>query len=269
VRLFLNNLFALKPKVEPGPPFQPPEGFVWVPPGEFVLGGKDGFDIQIARLDEGVFSARAPVTNAEYALFVESDGYREPRYWTEEGWAQREKDGWTEPRFWDDERYNEPDRPVVGVSWYEATAYCNWLTVHWLVGAQHAAPLPTGYAVRLPTEHEWEKAARGVDGREYPWGDEWIEGRCNSSELGFGRTSPVGEFSPEGDSPYGLWDAAGNVWEWNLGQMGSARVLRGGSWFNNRRYARCASRSRDYPYYRLDDFGFRVVVSPVSPLSAL
>jgi len=227
VRLFLGDLFALELKPEPGPPSEPPEGFVWVPPGEFVLGGRDGLDLQIARLEEGVFAARAPVTNAQYARFVAETGYSRPKHWR--GPRPSEE---------------LADHPVVYVSWNDAVAYAEW------AGA------------RLPTEQEWEKAARGCDGREYPWG-EWVEGRCNSDEAGIGGTTPVGKFSPGGDSVYGLQDAAGNVWEWtdSRWETGSdRRVLRGGAFLNYEWDSRCAYRIRDNPDDRYTNIGFRVVV---------
>jgi len=253
VRLFLTGLFALEPKPEPPPPCEPPEGFVWVPPGEFILGGKNGLDVQIARLDEGFFAARTPVTNAEFARFLDDGGYDRPGCWTEAGWKEKESRGWTRPNYWEDRRFNDPSQPVVGISWYEALAYCNWLAAK------------TGRHYRLPTEQEWEKAARGYDGREYPWG-EWAEGRCNTKEAGIGRTTPVGQFSPDGNSPYGLQDAAGNVWEWMASEEGALRVLRGGSFDYDRVGARCASRDGSYPNHRRSwHLGFRLVVSPISP----
>ncbi len=179
IRQFLTGLFAMALKQEPGPPCKPPEGFVWVPPGEFIQGSVDGLDLQITRLDKGFFAARMPVTNAHYALFVEKTQHKPPRHW--EGKYPHEI----------------AERPVVNVTWHDAAAYAEW------AGA------------RLPTEEEWEKAARGYDGREYPWG-EWAEGRCNTYEEGIRDVSPVGQFSPTGDSPYGLQDAAGNVWEWTV-----------------------------------------------------
>jgi formylglycine-generating enzyme required for sulfatase activity len=207
--------------------------------------------------------ARVPVTNAQYQLFVEATDHELPPHW-EDGRPPKGLES----------------HPVVRVTWHDAIAYCHWLSE------------VTGKPVTLPSEAEWEKAARGAKGRrEYPWGDEWDETKCNTDELGLGGTTPVGIF-PEGVSPYGCLDMAGNVWEWTRslwGEDGSEpdfkypytptdgrenleagngvlRVLRGGSWDNYRRYARCAYRLR---HLRLVDLGFRVVVSPASPASVL
>jgi formylglycine-generating enzyme required for sulfatase activity len=144
---------------------------------------------------------KTPVTNAQFRPFVAGDGYRNRDYWTEAGWEWREESKIMTPRYWDDMKWNGDDYPVVGVSWFEAVAYCRWLTAQ------------TGIPFRLPTEAEWEKAARGPDGRIWPWGNIWEDGRCNSKEAGKERTTPVGSF-PDGASPYGVLDMAGNVWEW-------------------------------------------------------
>jgi formylglycine-generating enzyme required for sulfatase activity len=227
---------------------------VYVPPGPFVIGGKDGFPLQIARLEEGFFIGRYPVTNAEYRRFVEAGGYEEQEYWSDEGWQWKQKEEWTKPRYWDDPEWNQPDQPVVGVSWYEAKSYARW------VGG------------RLPTEMEWEKAARGIDGREYPWGDKFDWKRCNTNESGIGKTTPVGKYSPQlypelvegGDSPYGLADMAGNVWEWCADwydKEKTFKLLRGGSWYDYLWDARCSYRGRITPHYGIDDGGFRVAKS--------
>jgi formylglycine-generating enzyme required for sulfatase activity len=130
---------------------------------------------------------RYPVTVAEYACFVRA-GHAAP---------QR---GTYRPITWDDQ-LKRLDHPVVCVTWHDAVAYAAWL-----------AKL-TGQSWRLPTEAEWEKAARGTDGRIYPWGDAFDKARCNVSESGIGTTTPVGSY-PNGASPYGAQDMAGSVWEW-------------------------------------------------------
>jgi len=157
---------------------------------------------------------------------------------------------------------------VVGVSWYEAAAYCGWLT----------AELDDGHTYRLPTEAEWERAARGSQGHRYPWGDEWREERCNSVEAGLGATSPVGLF-PRGAAEGGIHDMVGNVWEWCRDwygadyyarsqdarnptgpKRGSGRVLRGGSWYNSGpSRCRCGVRNWNAPWSRVGGMGFRCV----------
>jgi hypothetical protein len=228
VRFFLNNLFALEPKAEPGPPCELPDGFAWVPPGEYILGGQYGVEVQIARLEEGFFIARTPVTNAKYARFVAETGHKVPKHWKGK-WPPGES----------------ANHPVVYVTWHDAAAYAEWA------------------GLRLPTEEEWEKAARGYDGREYPWGDGFDESRCNTAESGIGATMSVGQYSPRGDSPYGLQDAAGNVWEWTQSEVGSGyRVVRGGSWLSAQLDARCTCRVWFDPDGSRDYLGFRCV-SPV------
>ena len=170
---------------------------------------------------------------------------------------------------------NDPDNcPVRYMSWHDAVAYCQWLTSAW----RSSGKIGVSDVVRLPTEAEWEKAARGIDRREYPWGKEFEADRANTSELGVGTTSPVGCF-PRGASPYGCLDMAGNVWEWvqskdekypyraddgreDLSDQNAARVVRGGSWYFYQVFARCASRSVSHPASRLDYSGFRYVLSP-------
>jgi len=200
---------------------------VCVPTGKFLY-GDDKKEVELPEF----WIDKAPVTNAEYARFVAETEHNPPRYW-----------GGTAPA------KETTDHPVVSVSWYDATAYAKWA------------------GGRLPTEEEWEKAARGADGREYPWG-EWAEGHCNSLEAGVGGTTPVGQYSPQGDSPYGCVDMAGNVWEWSASEhelASGTRVFRGGSWGLDRGFARCAYRGWDIPDYFGNEVGLRVVVSPGSP----
>ncbi len=168
-----------------------------------------------------------PVTNAQYSRFVGGTDHSPPRHW--EGGAYPAEKG---------------THPVVYVTWHDAVAYAEWA------------------GKRLPTEEEWEKAARGSDGRAYPWGD-WEEGRCNTEEAGIGDTTPVGQYSPGGDSPYSCADMAGNVWGWTATREGRGRVVRGGSWDFYRGRARCAYRFRLFPIYSYDYGGFRCI-SPIS-----
>ena len=181
-----------------------------------------------------------PVTNGQYELFVKAEGYKNSEWWTEAGWEWREENNVTAPVYWRDGKWNRPNLPVVGVCAHEADAFATWA------------------GVRLPTKEEWEAAARGTDGRVYPWGDEWEAGRCNSYELSeLRRTSPVGAF-PRSQTVFGCGDMSGNVWEWVAGE-GSERVLRGGSWFNGARYCRCSNRNSNHANNRYVSTGFRVV----------
>lgn len=164
------------------------------------------------------------------------------------------------PAYWDDPTLNAPTRPVVGVNWFEARAYSCWLS------------RVTGLSFDLPAEAAWEKAARGEQGRTYPWRGKFDPRRCNTLESGIGMPSPVGLFA-DGASPLGVLDPAGNVWEWTASfyqaypgadPAGSSaygetyRVLRGGSWNFNRWDARCAYRVRSVPDYFNLSIGFRI-----------
>jgi len=216
--------------------------------------------------------SRYPVTNAEFGRFIEDDGYQARDHWTEAGWQMKEKENWTQPRYWDDEKYNVSAQPVVGVSWYEAVAYCRWLAAK------------TGKPYRLPTESEWEKVARGPDGHRYPWGDQPPTPELCNFGNNVGHPTPVGQYSPLGDSPYGCGDMAGNVWEWCATRWQeeyplpkedewdddyldgtSLRVRRGGSFGLDLRYVRGALRYWYNPYFRNGDSGFRVVAAAASP----
>lgn len=214
-----------------------------------------------------------PVTNAEFAEFIRDGGYARPEWWTAMGWKwQRGRLSQQPlPAFWHESRLNGAHHPVVGVSWYEAVAFCRWLS------AQDQR------IYRLPSEAEWEYAARGANStRHFPWGDRFEPGCCNTAEAGFGGTTPVSHF-PNGVSPFGVWDLAGNVFEWTLSKWGvnwqelqfpypyrandgreemegsGARVIRGGSWFNPYPEARCAYRARYLAGSRASNIGFRVV----------
>lgn len=196
--------------------------------------------------------ARYPVTNAEYQRFVAARGSESPM-------------GWREGQYPD----GRGDEPVTHVSWKDAKTYCLWLSER------------TGKVYDLPTEAEWEKAARGTDGRVWPWGDDRDPTKANSLEDGPGGTTPVGSYSPAGDSPYGLADMAGNVWEWTRSLLRpypyekddgreseegeGQRVLRGGVFFYALWDARSCARFWDNPVRRNWSYGFRLVVRPSSP----
>ncbi len=167
--------------------------FVVIPAGDFLMGSDLKKDRR-ADTDEQpqhalsvseFFIMRYPVTNAQYRQFVEAAGHRAALFW-KNGEFPADRAG----------------HPVVGVSYRDAIAFCRW------AGEQ------TGLPLRLPTEPEWEKAARGPDGRLYPWGDQWEAGKCNTREAKLRGTTPVGQFSPAGDSPYGVAELGGNVQEW-------------------------------------------------------
>lgn len=174
--------------------------FVRIPAGEFIIGsdtriyrqaGSDELPQHTLSVSD-FFIMRHPVTNGQYQLFLQATGHRAPLYWKGDAF---------------DATY--ASLPVVGVSFADALAFCRW--------AQQETELP----IRLPTEPEWEKAARGTDGRLYPWGSRWEADRCNSMESKIGAPTPIGKFSPQGDSPYGIADMAGNVQEWCMSYFGA------------------------------------------------
>jgi len=217
---------------------------VFVPAGEFLMGSNKVSNERPPHqvcLDD-YWIDKYPVTNAQFQRFVSETGYQTQGDWRREFVTGKE------------------NHPVVNVTWHDAVAFCEWA------------------GKSLPTEAQWEKAARGTDGRIYPWGNQWDASRCNISGRG---TTPVDQY-PNGVSPYGCYDMMGNVDEWcqdwfakeyyqhspsenpSGPEKGSCRVLRGGSWFN-RWFAHCASRYPYAPDVRLTYVGFRVVASPGSP----
>ena len=211
---------------------------------------------------ERYWIARYPVTNAQFAKFIEAGGYDNEWWWTAEGWGYRQKGGWTEPRYWNSSKWNGADQPVVGVSWFEAAAFCLWLSD------------VTGEAIMLPTEAQWQYAAQGDDGRAYPWGNDWDGRRCNNSVDPYSsdRTTPVTRYEGRGDSYFGVVDMAGNVWEWcltdydnqtnDVNSSAERRVLRGGSWdVGNPGNFRCDYRGWITPYSGYINGGFRLARS--------
>ena len=245
-----------RPKLAYRRAFEPK--LVFVPAGKFLM-GSDPRRNKDARENEqpqhtvylpDYYIGKYPVTNAQYRASVQAMGYYAPGHW---------KDGRIPS--------GKSEHPVAKVSWHDAVAYCRWLADE------------TGKLYRLPTEAEWEKAARGTDGRIWPWGDFWDPVRCNHWDGGVHDTTPVGQYSPDGDSPYGCADMAGNVWEWTSTRWMSNyeryddkalndirddfvdRVLRGGAFYDDQLSVRCACRLGYFPPSSLDRFGFRVVVS--------
>ena len=241
---------------------------VYIPSGEFLMGSNDP-ELKEAcrpqhRLTLGPYCiGRRPVTNADYQRFVDANSeypvpYNPLRFAQRYNWASRTR---TYPR-------GLEDHPVVLVTWQDALAYCRWLSE------------VTGYRCRLPTEAEWEKAARWdpVNGRarRYPWGDEFDDQRCNVDAHGALRleSSPVGKYSPQGDSFYGLTDMAGNVWGWTSSfyqpfpydasdgredrEAEGELVVRGGAYDEGPLLARSAWRNGVKPDLRLANIGFRV-----------
>jgi formylglycine-generating enzyme required for sulfatase activity len=179
---------------------------------------------------------------------------------TAKSWANKLRS-----RYDDEKRFNGDDQPVVGVSWFDAQAYCHWLAeMQRAEGGGQSEKL----IYKLPNEEEWEWAAGGGK-REYPWGNEEPdETRANYDEK-VGQTTPVGAY-PKGATPEGLIDMAGNVWEWmeNLYQEDKDwRALRGGSWFYTSGNLPCAARYFNLPVSGGDDVGFRVVVAQSCPIN--
>ena len=195
------------------------------------------------------------VTVVEYERFVAAQGYEDPQWWSEGGWAQKGKSGWSEPGSWK-QQLKTPNRPVVTVSWWEAEAYCRW----------RSGQLDRD--IRLPKEAEWKLAATHPEVK-YPWGAEKPNEELANFGKNVGRPTPVGLY-PRGNGLYGHCDLAGNVWEWCLDELegGKWRPLRGGSWWLGSDDLRSALRLRDWPGHRRDDFGFRLLWCPPSSGSA-
>ena len=242
---------------------------ILIPAGRYRMGNASGR----AAPDQGpahqvyldaYYIDKHEVTFGEYEQFIQDGGYEKKRFWTKEGWEFIQSNeikgyltlgqplaGKTTQKL-----YNAPNQPVIGISWYEADAYCRWA------------------GKRLPTEAEWEKAARGEKGFLYPWGNEMIFENIPYRITNGRRTVSVGSF-PKGASPYGVRDMAGNVWEWCRDwydgayytkspsqnpqgpKSGTHHVLRGGGWGSTRLQLQSIYRYYDLPTYRGFNVGFR------------
>lgn len=265
-----------KPVQKPNSKNLMPQPFAWVdiPTAHVKLPTNEEVNPDFVNL-EAYSISKYPITNAQFAKFIEAGGYKNKNWWTEKGW-QKCQEGWhddnrwrpsgtpwTEPCFWKDSKWNDKDQPVVGVSWFEAVAFCLWLSD------------ATGEKIRLPSGDQWQYAAQGDDGRAYPWGNKWNSSKCqNSVDGGFmsaGNTSPVTQYEGKGDSPFGVVDMAGNVQEWCLtnyesnenkgGIVIKFNVACGGSWYNvNIDNFRCGFRNIINPRPRNVNHGFRISI---------
>ena len=263
------------------------DAWVEIPAGEFLYGNEKRKTI----LHSPFSIQKYPVTNLQFKRFLEAEGYERPEFWSADGWAwrtgtydskvtdknlkdrlaERPAENRNEPWFWHYEKWNNPLAPVVGVSWFEAEAYANWLAS------------ASNQLMRLPTEQEWERAARGTTGREYAWGDkfgrhslncaefwgeqedlsdkakwsEWFESdACKNAS-----TTIVGQF-PESNTPEGISDLSGNVLEWTRSwydEGKTCRTVRGGAWGSHQKSANCVYRYGVEPVEFDLPFGFRLV----------
>ncbi len=231
--------------------------FMRVPAGKFIMGSDDNDDNgdidenpqHIVDIDYDYWIARYPVTNEAYDNYVKGKKIEHPVL----NWKKLK------------------DHPVVNVNWHNAVDYCIWLN------NLHQNELPSNLLFRLPTEAEWEKAARGTDGRKYPWGNIFDSNKCNTKEGGIGKTSSVNLFSPHGNSPYDCADMAGNVFEWTHSvamdypyqispdredeKSKYVRITRGGQFDEENWVARCACRSLGNLDDKWSGLGFRIVAS--------
>ncbi len=242
-----------------------------IPAGEFQYGDESEYAAKPQKLTLPTFQiSRYPVTYAQFQTFLDDpEGFADPRWF--EGMAARDGE-----RRMDEQYFEFANHPRETVSWYQAMAFCRWFS--WRLGGGYDLEKVAEWAVRLPTEYEWEKAARGIDGRIYPYEGDFDAAKGNTYETGLRQTSAVGIF-PNGASPYGVMDMSGNVWEWCLSdydkpaletrkenlRTDKIRVLRGGSWFDNQDFARAVYRDSYGPDDRDGYVGFRVMLGMRPP----
>jgi formylglycine-generating enzyme required for sulfatase activity len=233
----------------------PDIAWVVVPAGAFGR-GSDPEEDQVSLPAYSI--SKHETTFAQYKAFLNaSDGYASEVWWNEP--ARRDNQG-------KEQAWPIDDHPAETVSWYDAIAFCRWLTA----GLQASGDLGAHEEIRLPKEEEWEKAARGTDGRVYPWGNDFDSDNANTSETGLKKSTAVGGY-PSGTSPYGVLDMSGNVWEWTLTEFenrrsnedtnNALRVTRGGSWWRDQSHATTYFRFGLTSDTKNHSVGFRVVRS--------
>ena len=227
--------------------------FMYIPAGEFIMGSEYGLANEKpshkVSIPYDYWIGRFLVTNDQYNTYTSAKGIS----------------------YIGIDRINKDNYPVHQLAWADANDFCDWLH------EEYVSKLPDGMVLRLPLEMEWEKAARGVDGREYPWGNEFDGKKCNCFQGVRGGTTPVGLYSPDGDSPFGCADMAGNVWEWTNSFMrdypynelqavkdGETRILRGGSFLSDKVAVRCSFRIGNSKRGN-ETHGFRLVIAPPLP----
>jgi formylglycine-generating enzyme required for sulfatase activity len=191
---------------------------VHIPAGDFIMGSDPAVDQQDIWKNEQpqhvhptgeYYIGRFEISNEEYAAFIADDGYHDPEWWSTEGWTWRVENNIEAPNAWNQwpnpantNGTMFPDIPTGWISWFEAEAFCTWA------------------GGRLPTEPEWEKAGRGTDGRIWPWGNTWDVNKCDCNDpYAVHSPAPVGSYSPQGDSPYGISDAIGDLFEYTSDWM--------------------------------------------------
>ena len=245
----------------------PPENMVLFPAGSYRMGEDSAYSLSNQKPIHEVhlnayFIDETEVTVADFLEFIRDDGYKNQEFWTKDGWQYlqklRQKSAAVTPASLNKTGRNKPRQPMSGMTWYEADAYARWA------------------GKRLPTEAEWERAARGLDGRLYPWGNEMDMSRLHNIMPAAYRVGPVGDY-PAGASPDGLLDMAGSLWEWvsdwydesyyvysqrenPAGPVkGTEKGLRGGAWGPNRLQWKSTYRYSEKPDVRRADIGFRCV----------
>jgi len=265
--------------------------YVIVPAGTFLMGDNfaegdaDEIPVHTVYLD-AYYIGKYKVTNLEYDKFLKADGYADSKYWNAGGFGEYGD----KPRYWEDNRFHggglpgNENYPVVGVNWFEVTAYCCWLSTE------------TGRTYRLPTEAEWEKAARGTDQRRFAWGNSIDGSMANYEHSGDPYEpgiTPVGYYDGKPNrgfvtgrnvSPYGAVEMIGNVWEWCSDwftgssyyadspkrnpqgpKSGTSRILRAGGWVDSAYYQRAANRNGSFPENRNPIQGFRCIREVTPP----